>query len=49
VKSYGIFPAVLSAEIVASMHSDSERLPVGELSKAMRILYDALRETAGTR
>jgi hypothetical protein len=24
-------------------------LPVGELSKAMRILYDALRETAGTR
>jgi acetylornithine deacetylase/succinyl-diaminopimelate desuccinylase-like protein len=49
VKSYGIFPAVLSAEIVASMHSDSERLPVGELSKAMRILYDALRETAETR
>jgi acetylornithine deacetylase/succinyl-diaminopimelate desuccinylase-like protein len=49
VKSYGIFPAVLSTEIVASMHSDSERLPVGELSKAMRILYDALRETAETQ
>src|SRR5262249_31249615 len=28
VKSYGIFPAILSAEIAASMHGDGERVPL---------------------
>ena len=44
VKSYGIFPVVLSAELVASMHGDAERLPVGELGKGVRILFEALRD-----
>jgi hypothetical protein len=43
----GIMPAVFSAEIAASMHGDAERFPAGEMGKAIRILYDALRETAG--
>jgi len=46
VNSYGFVPAVLSAEIVASMHGDAERVPAGELGKAIRILFEALRETA---
>lgn len=45
VKSYGIFPVVLSAELVASMHGDAERLPVAELGKGVRILFEALRDT----
>lgn len=47
VKSYGFFPATLSAEIVASMHGDAERAPIAELEKGIRILYEALRQTAG--
>ena len=46
VKSYGIMPAVFSAEIAGSMHGDAERFPAGEMGKAIRVLYDALRETA---
>ena len=49
VKSYGITPVVYSAEIAASMHGDAERFPAGEMGKAIRVLYEALRETAGTR
>lgn len=45
VKSYGLFPAILSAELMASMHSDAERLPIAELGKGVRILYEALRDT----
>jgi acetylornithine deacetylase/succinyl-diaminopimelate desuccinylase-like protein len=49
VKSYGITPAVYSAGIATSMHGDSERFPAGEMGKAIRVLYEALRETAATR
>lgn len=49
VKSYGITPAVYPAEIATSMHGDAERFPAGEMGKAIRVLYEALRETAGTR
>ena len=37
------------AEIVASMHGDAERFPASEMGKAIRVLYEALRETAGGR
>jgi acetylornithine deacetylase/succinyl-diaminopimelate desuccinylase-like protein len=47
VKSYGITPAVYPTEIAASMHGDAERFPAGEMGKAIRVLYEALRETAG--
>jgi acetylornithine deacetylase/succinyl-diaminopimelate desuccinylase-like protein len=44
VKSYGLFPVVLPAAIIASMHGDSERLPIGELSGGIQVLYEALRD-----
>ncbi len=38
----------LSAEIVASMHSDAERVPVAEIETAIRIFYEALVGVAGS-
>ena len=49
VKSYGIMPAIYTAEIAASMHGDAERFPAGEMGKAIQVLYEALRETAAMR
>ena len=49
VKSYGFTPAILPAAVLASMHGDAEHVPVDALGPAIRILYDALRETAGPR
>src|SRR5437867_8983945 len=44
VKSYGLFPAILSAETVASMHGDAERVPIDGVRESVQILYEALRE-----
>src|SRR5690606_5480374 len=49
VKSYGFTPAILPAAAVASMHGDAEHVPVDAVGPAIRILYDALVETAGAR
>ena len=49
VKSYGFTPAILPADVVASMHGDAEYVPVDALGPAIQILYDALVETAGKR
>jgi acetylornithine deacetylase/succinyl-diaminopimelate desuccinylase-like protein len=48
VTSYGIFPAILSAETVASMHGDAERVPLDGVREAVQIFYEVLRES-GTR
>jgi len=45
VSSFGIFPAMLSAETVASMHGDAERVPLDGVREAAEILFDALRDT----
>jgi acetylornithine deacetylase/succinyl-diaminopimelate desuccinylase-like protein len=45
VKAYGIFPAILSAEIAASMHSDAERMPLDGISEAVQVFFEALRDT----
>jgi acetylornithine deacetylase/succinyl-diaminopimelate desuccinylase-like protein len=45
VKSYGIFPAILSAETVASMHGDAERVPLSGVREAAQVFFEALRET----
>ena len=45
VKSYGIFPAILSAETVASMHGDAERVPLDGIDEAAQIFFEALRDT----
>ena len=44
VKSYGLFPVVLPAALVAQMHGDSERLPIAELQGGIAVLYEALRD-----
>jgi acetylornithine deacetylase/succinyl-diaminopimelate desuccinylase-like protein len=51
VKSYGFTPAILPADVVASMHGDAEHVPLDTLGPAIQILYEALKETAasGTR
>ena len=49
VKSYGFTPAILPADVVASMHGDAEFVPLDALGPAIQILYDALRETAGIK
>lgn len=49
VKSYGFTPAILPADVVASMHGDAENVPVDALGPAIEILYDALVSTAGAR
>ena len=45
VKAYGIFPAILSAEIAASMHSDAERMPLDGVGEAAEVFFEALRDT----
>jgi acetylornithine deacetylase/succinyl-diaminopimelate desuccinylase-like protein len=45
VKSYGIFPAILSADIVASMHGDAERVPLEGVAEAAQVFFEALRDT----
>jgi acetylornithine deacetylase/succinyl-diaminopimelate desuccinylase-like protein len=45
VKSYGIFPGIVSAEAVASMHGDAERVPLDAVAEAAEILFAALRDT----
>ena len=46
VKSYGIFPAIIPAASILSMHGDAEFLPVDALGPAIQILFDALKEAA---
>ena len=43
VVAYGFNPMVLDAEIVATMHSDSERIPVAEFRRGLHVFYDVLR------
>ena len=45
VKSYGIFPAILSADTIASMHGDAERVPLDGVREASRIFFEALQQT----
>jgi acetylornithine deacetylase/succinyl-diaminopimelate desuccinylase-like protein len=46
VKSYGIFPALLPAAVVAQMHGDAERVPLAGVREAADIFFDAVRMTA---
>ena len=40
---YGFNPLLLNAELVATMHSDAERIPVSALGPALRCYYDAVK------
>jgi acetylornithine deacetylase/succinyl-diaminopimelate desuccinylase-like protein len=47
VKSYGIFPGIIPAASILSMHGDAEFMPIDALGPAIQILFEALRDTAG--
>jgi acetylornithine deacetylase/succinyl-diaminopimelate desuccinylase-like protein len=46
VKSYGFTPAILPADVVASMHGDAEHVPLEAIGPAIQILFDAISATA---
>jgi acetylornithine deacetylase/succinyl-diaminopimelate desuccinylase-like protein len=46
VKSYGIFTGIIPAASILSMHGDAEFMPVDALGPAIRILFEAVKETA---
>ena len=46
VKSYGIFPGIIPAASILSMHGDAEFMPIDALVPAIQILFEALKETA---
>jgi acetylornithine deacetylase/succinyl-diaminopimelate desuccinylase-like protein len=48
VKSYGIFPALLPADVVASMHGDGEHVSLTSVREGAQVLFEALRETLAT-
>jgi len=45
VKAFGIFPALLPAAVVASMHGDGEHVSLAAVRDATLILFEALRDT----
>lgn len=49
VKSYGIFPAILSTEVISQMHGDAERVPLAAVGDASQIFFEALRDTLSAR
>jgi acetylornithine deacetylase/succinyl-diaminopimelate desuccinylase-like protein len=49
VKSYGIFPAVLPADVVSQMHGDAERVPLDGVREAADVFFDAVRGAATRR
>ena len=46
VKSYGIFPGIIPAASILSMHGDAEFMPLDAMGPAIRILFETLKETA---
>ena len=43
VIAYGLTPMILDAATAATMHSDSERIPVAEFKRGLHIYYNVLR------
>jgi acetylornithine deacetylase/succinyl-diaminopimelate desuccinylase-like protein len=43
VPAYGFFPVLVSKELMASVHGVDERVPVADLGKAVRVIYEALK------
>jgi acetylornithine deacetylase/succinyl-diaminopimelate desuccinylase-like protein len=42
-KSYGIFPAILPADVVSQMHGDAEHMPLAAVREAADVLFEALK------
>ena len=45
VKSYGVFPALLPADVVASMHGDGEHVSLASVREGAQVFFEALRDT----
>jgi acetylornithine deacetylase/succinyl-diaminopimelate desuccinylase-like protein len=45
VKSYGIFPALLPADVVGSMHGDGEHVSLASVREGAQVFFEALRDT----
>jgi acetylornithine deacetylase/succinyl-diaminopimelate desuccinylase-like protein len=45
VKSYGIFPAILSADTLAQMHGDNEHVSLAAVAEASQVFFETLRDT----
>jgi len=45
VKSYGVFPALLPADVVASMHGDGEHVSLSSVREGAQVFFEALRDT----
>ncbi|HMB81033.1 MAG TPA: M20/M25/M40 family metallo-hydrolase, partial [Vicinamibacterales bacterium] len=45
VKSYGIFPALLPADVVGSMHGDGEHISLASVREGAQLFFEALRDT----
>ena len=43
VPAYGFFPVLVSKQLIATVHGIDERLPVADLGKAVRVIYEALK------
>jgi carboxypeptidase PM20D1 len=43
VPAYGFFPILISKQLTASVHGVDERVPVADIGKAARVIYEALR------
>jgi acetylornithine deacetylase/succinyl-diaminopimelate desuccinylase-like protein len=43
VTAYGIIPMVIDARTLATMHSDSEHIPVDQFRQGLHIYFDVLR------
>jgi len=46
VKSYGIFPGIIPAASILSMHGDAEFMPLDAMGPAIQILFETLKATA---
>jgi acetylornithine deacetylase/succinyl-diaminopimelate desuccinylase-like protein len=42
-KSYGIFPAILPADVVSQMHGDAEHMPLAAVREGAEVLFEALK------
>ncbi len=49
VPAYGYLPALLNAELNASVHGPDERFPLEQLERAVRVTTSVLRELVATR
>jgi acetylornithine deacetylase/succinyl-diaminopimelate desuccinylase-like protein len=43
VPAYGFFPVLIPKQLLATIHGVDERLPVEDLGKAVRVIYEALK------